>query len=459
MKKRSLAVLALAAMMTFGTTGISAMAAEGWVQEGGNWVYYDNSGSRIYNAWRKGGDGLWRYLNGNGVMAISSWVDNDDYYVGQDGIMMTNQWLETESNRYSGATDWYYFGQSGKRVREKWEKINDKWYHFGDDGVMETGWILDNMYYCDDNGVMVTGWQRLFAPDENDDDYYDYGPYVEDDQDGKHWYYFTNSGKKVIPSSNGDELKLKKINGVYYSLAEDGAMQTGWSCMVGDESDNIEDYRFVDSNGQVRVGWYTTEPPEHLQDNYEHDVEWFYFSNKGVPKVGPPRGSAKSSDLVKINGNTYLFDDKGVPVYGLQKIYLDNDETEYTAYYFGSRKQSTMLKGRHNIDEGGNTSQFYFASNGKGYTGVYENSLYYMGKIQKADSGVRYQVYSLWIGGSLKNYVVNSSGRIAKNTTVKDRDGVKYKTNGSGILLKEDDQDVEGKTYTTPEEPEWDYFN
>ena len=250
MKKRGLAVLALAAMMTFGTTGISAMAAEGWAQEGGNWVYYDNSGSRIYNAWRKGGDGLWRYLNGNGVMAISSWVDNDDYYVGQDGIMMTNQWLETESNRYSGATDWYYFGQSGKRVREKWEKINDKWYHFGDDGVMETGWILDNMYYCDDNGVMVTGWQRLFAPDENDDDYYDYGPYVEDDQDGKHWYYFTNSGKKVIPSSNGDELKLKKINGVYYSLAEDGAMQTGWSCMVGDESDNIEDYRFVDSNGR-----------------------------------------------------------------------------------------------------------------------------------------------------------------------------------------------------------------
>ncbi len=82
-----------------------------------------------------------------------------------------------------------------------------------------------------------------------------------------------------------------------------------------------------------------------------------------------------------------------------------------------------------------------------------------MGKIQKADSGVRYQVYSIWIGGSLKNYVVNSSGRIAKNTTVKDRDGVKYKTNGSGILLKEDDQDVEGKTYTTPEEPEWDYFN
>ena len=55
--------------------------------------------------------------------------------------------------------------------------------------------------------------------------------------------------------------------------------------------------------------------------------------------------------------------------------------------------------------------------------------------------------------------MVNSSGKIAKNTTVKDRDGVKYKTNGSGILIKEDDEEVEGKTYKSPEEPEWDWGN
>lgn len=236
-------------------------------------------------------------------------------------------------------------------------------------------------------------------------------------------------------------------------------MQTGWSCANGTESDNIEDYRFVDSSGQVRVGWYSTEPPEHLQDRYEHDIEWFYFSNKGVPKVGPPKGSAKSSDLVKINGNTYLFDENGVPVYGLQKVFTDKEESEYTAYYFGTRAQSAMLKGKHNVDEGSNTVQYYFSSTGKGYTGVYENYLYYMGKLQKADSGSRYEVFTIWTGNNPKNYVVNSSGKIAKNTTVKDRDGVKYKTNGSGILIKEDDEEVEGKTYKSPEEPEWDWGN
>lgn len=460
MKRRGMAILALSAVMALGIAGAPAMA-EGWAQEGGNWVYYNASGSRLYNGWRKGGDGLWRYVNSNGIMAVNSWVDNDDYFVGPDGIMYAGRWLEVQREDYSEReSDWYYFNQSGKCVKEKWEKINNNWYHFGDTGAMDTGWILDNMYYCDDNGVMVTGWQRLFSPDDQEEDYYDYGPYVEDENDGKHWYYFTSSGKKVVPKSDGDEVKLKKINGAYYSLAEDGAMQTGWSCTTGDESDNIEDYRYVDSNGQVRVGWYSVEPPENLQNNYEHDVEWFYFSNKGVPKVGPEKGSATTKDLVKINGNTYLFNEYGVPAYGLQKIYLDKDETDYTAYYFGTREQSSMLKGKLNVDEGSNTCQYYFTSTGKGYTGVYENHLYYMGKLQQADSGSRYEVFTIWSGNNnVKNYVVNSSGKIAKNTTVKDRDGVKYKTNSGGVLLKEDEEDVEGKTYRTPEEPDWDFNN
>ena len=149
-----------------------------------------------------------------------------------------------------------------------------------------------------------------------------------------------------------------------------------------------------------------------------------------------------------------------MPVYGLQKIFTDKDETDYTAYYFGTRAQSSMLKGKMNVDEGSSTTQFYFTSTGKGYTGVYENYLYYMGKLQKADSGSRYEVFTIWTGNNnVKNYVVNSSGKIAKNTTVKDRDGVKYKTNSGGVLLKEDDEDVEGKTYSTPEEPDWDFNN
>ena len=49
-----------------------------------------------------------------------------------------------------------------------------------------------------------------------------------------------------------------------------------------------------------------------------------------------------------------------------------------------------------------------------------------------------------------------TSGKIAKNTTVKDSNGVKYKTNSSGVLTKEDDESVDGGSYRSPEEPEWD---
>ena len=54
MKNRTAAVLVLAAALSFGVGAVPAMAAEGWSQEGGNWVYYDSNGSKVYNEWKKG---------------------------------------------------------------------------------------------------------------------------------------------------------------------------------------------------------------------------------------------------------------------------------------------------------------------------------------------------------------------------------------------------------------------
>ena len=46
MKKKGLAIFALAAVMSLGAMGITAFAA-GWSQEGSNWVYYNNNGSKV----------------------------------------------------------------------------------------------------------------------------------------------------------------------------------------------------------------------------------------------------------------------------------------------------------------------------------------------------------------------------------------------------------------------------
>lgn len=455
MKKTGLAVFALAAVMSLGAVGVTAFAATGWAQEGNNWVYYNNNGSKVTNAWRQAQDGTWRYLESSGAMAADKWVDNDDYYVDSSGIMITNKWLQVANSRKASGYDWYYFGTNGKCLKEKWAQIDGQYRYFGDTGAMETGWVLDNMYYCDDSGVMVTGWKKLTPPEEYQDEDTHIGPF-ETASDGQYWYYFGTNGKKVVPNENGTNVKQKKINGTYYCLREDGAVQTGWVCVTGDESDSIEDYRLVDTDGKVRTGWYSAEPPEYLASHYDHDVEWFYFNSKGVPEVGPAKGSAKTSDLKRINGYTHLFNEYGTPVYGIQKVYTSSNGNEYTAYYFGNYPQSSMLTGKYNITEGGVSWPYYFNSTGKGYTGVYDNCLYYMGKLQKADSGSKYEVFTIPTGNSYKNYVVNTSGKIAKNTTVKDSNGVKYKTNSSGILVKEDDESVAGGDYRSPEEPEWD---
>ena len=455
MKKTGLAVFALAAVMSLGAVGVTAFAATGWAQEGNNWVYYNNNGSKVTNAWRQAQDGTWRYLESSGAMAADKWVDNDDYYVDSSGIMITNKWLQVANSRKASGYDWYYFGTNGKCLKEKWAQIDGQYRYFGDTGAMETGWVLDNMYYCDDSGVMVTGWKKLTPPEEYQDEDTHTGPF-ETVSDGQYWYYFGTNGKKVVPNENGTNVKQKKINGTYYCLREDGAVQTGWVCVTGDESDSIEDYRLVDTDGKVRTGWYSAEPPEYLASHYDHAVEWFYFNSKGVPEVGPAKGSAKTSDLKRINGYTHLFNEYGTPVYGIQKVYTSSNGNEYTAYYFGNYPQSSMLTGKYNITEGGVSWPYYFNSTGKGYTGVYDNCLYYMGKLQKADSGSKYEVFTIPTGNSYKNYVVNTSGKIAKNTTVKDSNGVKYKTNSSGILVKEDDESVAGGDYRSPEEPEWD---
>lgn len=448
MKRKTVVVWLLAFVLSLGAASLTAMASEGWVQENSGWVYYDSHGDKVYNTWKKGADNLWRYLDGDGQMAINSWVDSD-YYVDGDGIMYTDKWLKVTNE--DGEYEWYYFGSSGKCIKDTWKKIDDKWYHFEDDGKLETGWILDDMYYCGEDGVMKTGWQKLYAP--NDDDYDDnrVTPGIDSigDDDGRYWYYFSSSGKKYVPDDDSGDYGARKIDGVYYCFDRDGAMQTGWKNVRSSGSDSIEDYMYFGSDGKAKIGWYSIEPPEDL-DGYNGDVEWFYFSNNGKPRASDS-DRLSVNDLWKINGRTYLFNNKGNPVYGLRKVYTGGDK--WTAFYFGDKMTSNVQKGKIKVTEGdGSRSDFYFSENGRGYTGVKDNHLYYAGKLQEATDGSKYMCYRV-DGG---NYVVNSSGKIMKNANVKNSDGVKFSTSSSGTLQKADDStDIDGYV-NEPVEPVWD---
>ncbi|MCD8084356.1 MAG: cell wall-binding protein [Clostridiales bacterium] len=457
MKRRRFVIPVLAATLAFASPAVCAFAA-GWVSENGSWVYYSESGARLTDSWVYGADSKLRWLDSTGTMAVNSWVDDNQYFVDENGLRVTNTWLKKENTSAALGYDYYYCSSTGKVVTEDWCEIDGSRYYFDENGIMQTGWILDDMYYCAEDGKALTGWQRLYPPDYDEDTV----PGPESDyDDGKELYYFSSTGKKQVAKDSGDNVKQKKINGVWYCIDEDGAFQTGWVCVTGDESDDIEDYRMVDEDGVVKTGWYAAEPPENLQSNYRYEVEWFYFDSKGEPYVGPEEGSATKSDFKKISGKSYLFNDYGTPVYGIQRIYgSDDDEVEYTAYYFGTRDQSCLQKsGIFTIDEGGESRQYYFNASGKGLTGVYENHLYYMGRLQKADSGSKYEVFTIPSGNGEKNYVVNTSGKIMKSTTVKDATDTKYKTNSSGILIEIDDEETDGGYYTSPEEPDWEAFD
>ena len=261
---------------------------------------------------------------------------------------------------------------------------------------------------------------------------------------------------------------MMKIDGKYYCFDEDGRMQTGWVYLEGDpenaSKDTIENWRYFAESGIQNAtlgasitGWLSLNPPEQLQDNVDEPVVWYYFEKDGTPKTGPEDGKASTSDFVKINGKTYLFDQKGNPVKGLKKIQIGSTG-EYTSYYFDASSRISV-KGKMTVEEGdGNKTTFYFNEGtyaGRGVSGVKNGYLYYMGKLQEADSFSRYALISIPNGSNgYQTYVVNSSGRISKNTTVKDRDGNKFKVNSSGILTQINDETASTKEeYGEPTEP------
>ena len=182
MKKKGLAILALSMALSAGSVLVS-MADAGWTTENGKWVYHDSNGYLVTDEWKKGADNLWRYLDARGEMAVDTWVD-DCYYVDSNGIMVSGKWLRLSHN-FAGETDeaeWYYFNDNGKVVSDGWKKINNRWYHFDSDGVMETGWIENDMYFAGEDGAALVGWHMLYPPEGQEDES---DPF--DDNEGKKW--------------------------------------------------------------------------------------------------------------------------------------------------------------------------------------------------------------------------------------------------------------------------------
>ena len=70
-------------------TGISSLAATGWVQNGNNYMYYDNDGS-LYKGWIQTDDGYYYMDLSTGIMCTGiKKINNALYFFDTDGLMLT----------------------------------------------------------------------------------------------------------------------------------------------------------------------------------------------------------------------------------------------------------------------------------------------------------------------------------------------------------------------------------
>ena len=421
------AVLSAAALLALGASMTSFAA--GWEKdEAGVWHYYDSDDELVTGEWKKDG-GKWFYLNDDGDMATDTWID-DEYYVGEDGAMLVNQWIKTYADEdiddpEDDGESWYYFGSKGKKTTED-KKINGKYYFFDEDGKMQDGWYQDgnDVYYLgdEDDGARKSGWLWLEKPDDDAEiEICDDNCSSNCDEEG--WYWFGSNGKMY------KDVKQKKINGKYYYFNEHGQMLYEWingvKATMGSnaqlDSDKITStpsevrYMNVVEEGWRADGWYEIDGADALGKG--DDTDWYYFKDGKAKKADTAEDDNKLTDdnarvyraKIKINGKYFCFNEYGQMQTGLQLI-------DGAFYYFDS--DGYMKTGKiANVEEENDSFTYYFQTkngkNGQGVTGEKDGYLYWNGKRLEADDD--YKVYK--VNGEY--YLVNNKGKLQKSATKK----------------------------------------
>ncbi len=328
---KTAAVVASMAVMAMGATVMTSAAQEGWVQKGSDWYYYVN-GNAVENQWVLAGKD-WYFLGDDGKMLTNAFIndneeveiddstdtydfdatDEDDpyYFVDNDGKMVTG-WKKIDYKKVGGitsptdSTNWYYFGGSGNMLGDAWVMADEKWYYICDNGIMVKNTYVDyddDLYYLGKDGVMVSGWYKLTDDDE------------------------TKSGKKWgddRPEYTGNGLNNPEsigASGTWVFADTDGELQTGW---VKENSKwyylgSVTTTSIVGTQeGRSEIGDYQMNEDTFIFDG----SKYFYLKSNGALqtgwfKVDGKKYNAKSSgeirrnDITTVDGKNYFFESDG----------------------------------------------------------------------------------------------------------------------------------------------------
>ena len=228
-----------------------ALAVQGWVKTGNTWYFYNQNGTLARNAWA---GNYW--LGADGRMATNAWVDGGRYYVGSNGLWVKGAQKPAAAKPevkkqgwVQNGSAWNYYYQ-GNIVRNAW--IGSYW--LGADGRMATSaWVDGGRYYVGTNGV----WDKTVKKQETPKPEVKKNGWIKE---GSTWYYFEDG-----------TLARNKWVGNYW-LGADGKMAT--SSWV----DN--DRYYVDANG----AWVkdakkpeAAKPVEKKQGWVKEGNAWYFY--------------------------------------------------------------------------------------------------------------------------------------------------------------------------------------
>ena len=275
-----------------------ALAAQGWVKSGHTWYYYNQNGRLARNAWA---GNYW--LGADGKMVTNAWVDNGRYYVGKDGAWVKNAQKPAEKKQgwVKSGSDWYYFDQNGALVRNKWAGN----YWLGADGKMATNaWVDNGRYYVGGNGLWVQGAKK---PEEKKQGWV---------KSGSDWYYYDNG-----------TLARNKWAGNYW-LGTDGKMVT--SAWVDNGRYYVGANGLWDKNAKKQEA---PKPAEKKQGWAKVDNAWYYYEQDGTVArnkwIGDTYWVDKDGKLVTdswVDNDRYYVDKTGKKDPSVKKKVIINDE-------------------------------------------------------------------------------------------------------------------------------------
>ena len=186
-----------------------ALAAQGWGKTGNAWYFYNQNGTLARSAWA---GNYW--LGADGRMVTNAWVDGGRYYVGSNGLWVKGAQKPAAAKPevkkqgwVQNGSAWNYYYQ-GNIVRNAW--IGSYW--LGADGRMATNsWVDGGRYYVGANGV----WDKTVKKQETPKPEVKKNGWVKE---GNTWYYF----------DNGTLARNKWISSTYWVGADGKMAKSSW---------------------------------------------------------------------------------------------------------------------------------------------------------------------------------------------------------------------------------------